>query len=130
MGEHPKGQTILILGILSLVCCGFWTGVPAIRERLVDADTGLVDSGLARWLGGLGLNPGGRASVSGDISPSSGSSEDLSGSLFESQAGKRNSTINGPQLRPGAMPMQRMPYFDRSRVHTRVRPARPALEAL
>jgi len=30
MGEHPKGQTILILGILSLVCCGFWTGVPAI----------------------------------------------------------------------------------------------------
>ena len=30
MGEHPKGTTILILGILSLVCCGFWTGVPAI----------------------------------------------------------------------------------------------------
>lgn len=28
--EHPKGTTILILGILSLVCCGFWTGVPAI----------------------------------------------------------------------------------------------------
>ena len=22
MGEHPKGQTILILGILGLVCCG------------------------------------------------------------------------------------------------------------
>ncbi|KAA1429030.1 DUF4190 domain-containing protein [Nocardioides antri] len=30
MGEHPKGTTILVLGILSLVCCGFWTGIPAI----------------------------------------------------------------------------------------------------
>lgn len=28
--EHPKGTTILILGILSLVCCGLFTGIPAI----------------------------------------------------------------------------------------------------
>ncbi|MDT0202740.1 DUF4190 domain-containing protein [Nocardioides sp. AE5] len=28
--EHPRGTTILILGILSLVCCGLFTGIPAI----------------------------------------------------------------------------------------------------
>jgi hypothetical protein len=27
--EHPKGTTILVLGILSLVCCGIFTGIPA-----------------------------------------------------------------------------------------------------
>ena len=30
MGEHPKGTTILILGILSIVCCGVFTGIPAL----------------------------------------------------------------------------------------------------
>ncbi|NYJ01013.1 hypothetical protein HNR19_001711 [Nocardioides thalensis] len=28
--EHPQGTTILILGILSIVCCGIFTGIPAI----------------------------------------------------------------------------------------------------
>ena len=28
--DHPRGTTILILGILSLVCCGLFTGIPAI----------------------------------------------------------------------------------------------------
>lgn len=28
--EHPQGTTILVLGILSLVCCGIFTGIPAI----------------------------------------------------------------------------------------------------
>ena len=28
--DHPKGTTILILGVLSLVCCGLFTGIPAI----------------------------------------------------------------------------------------------------
>ncbi|QCW50449.1 DUF4190 domain-containing protein [Nocardioides dongxiaopingii] len=28
--DHPKGTTVLILGILSLVCCGLFTGIPAI----------------------------------------------------------------------------------------------------
>ncbi|WP_340538730.1 DUF4190 domain-containing protein [Nocardioides sp. GXZ039] len=28
--DHPKGTTVLILGILSLVCCGIFTGIPAI----------------------------------------------------------------------------------------------------
>ncbi|WP_435741506.1 DUF4190 domain-containing protein [Nocardioides sp. SYSU DS0663] len=30
MREHPRGTTILILGILSIVCCGLFTGIPAI----------------------------------------------------------------------------------------------------
>nr|WP_166139931.1 DUF4190 domain-containing protein [Nocardioides ochotonae] len=28
--EHPRGTTILVLGILSIVCCGIFTGIPAI----------------------------------------------------------------------------------------------------
>lgn len=28
--DHPRGTTILVLGILSLVCCGLFTGIPAI----------------------------------------------------------------------------------------------------
>ena len=28
--NHPRGTTVLILGILSLVCCGIFTGIPAI----------------------------------------------------------------------------------------------------
>lgn len=27
--EHPRGTTILVLGILSLVLCGLFTGIPA-----------------------------------------------------------------------------------------------------
>lgn len=61
MGEHPKGQTILILGILSLVCCGFFTGIPAIimgNQALAEiaagqyAETGTVK--LGRLLGIIG----------------------------------------------------------------------------
>ena len=29
-GEHPRGTLVLVLGILSIVCCGAFTGVPAI----------------------------------------------------------------------------------------------------
>ncbi len=39
--NHPKGTTILILGILSLVCCGIFTGIPAIimgRSALREID--------------------------------------------------------------------------------------------
>lgn len=28
--DHPRGTTVLVLGILSLVCCGIFTGIPAI----------------------------------------------------------------------------------------------------
>lgn len=28
--DHPRGTTVLVLGILSLVCCGLFTGIPAI----------------------------------------------------------------------------------------------------
>lgn len=27
--DHPKAQTAMILGVLSLVCCGIFTGIPA-----------------------------------------------------------------------------------------------------
>lgn len=40
-GEHPQGTMILILGILSLVCCGLFTGIPAIimgRKALREID--------------------------------------------------------------------------------------------
>jgi hypothetical protein len=39
--DHPKGTTILILGIVSLVCCGLFTGIPAIimgRSALAEID--------------------------------------------------------------------------------------------
>lgn len=29
-GEHSKSTLILVLGILSIVCCGLFTGIPAI----------------------------------------------------------------------------------------------------
>lgn len=29
-GPHPRGTLVLVLGILSIVCCGFLAGVPAI----------------------------------------------------------------------------------------------------
>lgn len=29
MGDHPKAQTAMILGILGLVCCGIFTAIPA-----------------------------------------------------------------------------------------------------
>ena len=29
-GDHPRGTLVLVLGILSLVCCGLFTGIPAI----------------------------------------------------------------------------------------------------
>ncbi len=28
--EHPQGTIILVLGILSIVCCGIFTGIPAL----------------------------------------------------------------------------------------------------
>jgi Domain of unknown function (DUF4190) len=28
--DHPRGTLILVLGILSIVCCGLFTGIPAI----------------------------------------------------------------------------------------------------
>lgn len=40
-GDHPRGTTILVLGILSLVCCGLFTGIPAIimgRSALAEID--------------------------------------------------------------------------------------------
>jgi hypothetical protein len=40
-GDHPRGTTILILGILSLVCCGLFTGIPAIimgKNALAEID--------------------------------------------------------------------------------------------
>jgi hypothetical protein len=30
LGNHPKAVPALVLGILSLVCCGLFTGIPAI----------------------------------------------------------------------------------------------------
>lgn len=39
--DHPRGTTILVLGILSLVCCGLFTGIPAIvmgKSALAEID--------------------------------------------------------------------------------------------
>jgi hypothetical protein len=39
--DHPRGTTILILGIVSLVCCGLLTGIPAIimgKSALAEID--------------------------------------------------------------------------------------------
>jgi hypothetical protein len=39
--DHPRGTTILVLGILSLVCCGIFTGIPAIimgKNALAEID--------------------------------------------------------------------------------------------
>ena len=39
--EHPRGTLILVLGILSIVCCGLFTGIPAIimgRTALSEID--------------------------------------------------------------------------------------------
>jgi len=43
--SHPRGTTVLILGILSLICCGIFTGIPAIimgrsALREIDAQPG------------------------------------------------------------------------------------------
>lgn len=58
-GEHPKGTTILILGILSLVCCGLFTGIPAIimgKKALEESKTaGYTNAGTikAGWICGI-----------------------------------------------------------------------------
>lgn len=39
--NHPRGTLILILGILSIPCCGLFTGIPAIimgRSALAEID--------------------------------------------------------------------------------------------
>src|SRR5690606_36914293 len=56
-----------------------------------------------------------------------GNSASASSSVTKSSG--RKPTI-GVAMKPGATPMQRMPYCDRSRVHTSVRPASPALAAV
>lgn len=48
--SHPRGTTILILGILSLVCCGIFTGIPAIimgrsAQAEIDAQPGAYSNG-------------------------------------------------------------------------------------
>jgi hypothetical protein len=55
--NHPRAVLILVLGILSLVCCGFITGIPAwimgnsaLRE--IDASGGTI--------GGRGMVQAGR----------------------------------------------------------------------
>ncbi|WP_181445439.1 DUF4190 domain-containing protein [Flexivirga caeni] len=45
--EHQRGTLILVLGILSLVCCGLFTGIPAIimgRQAMqeIDASGGAI----------------------------------------------------------------------------------------
>jgi hypothetical protein len=40
--DHPRGTTILVLGILSIVCCGIFTGIPAIlmgKNALAEIDS-------------------------------------------------------------------------------------------
>jgi hypothetical protein len=39
--DHPQATTILVLGILSIICCGLFTGIPAIvmgRSALAEID--------------------------------------------------------------------------------------------
>ncbi|MBM7515287.1 DUF4190 domain-containing protein [Nocardioides nitrophenolicus] len=58
-GDHPQGTTILILGILSLICCGLFTGIPAIimgKKALDESKTanynnaGVIKAG---WICGI-----------------------------------------------------------------------------
>ena len=58
-GNHPQGTLILVLGILSIVCCGFFTGIPAIimGKKALDAsktaryaNEGLIKAG---WICGI-----------------------------------------------------------------------------
>lgn len=47
-GENTKAIIALVLGILSLICCGFFTGIPAIfvgRSELKAIDQGLSPEG-------------------------------------------------------------------------------------
>lgn len=50
--QNGSGTAALILGILSLVCCGFFTGIPAIilgRKGVALADSGLATNrGIAQ----------------------------------------------------------------------------------
>lgn len=57
--NHPRGTLILVLGILSIVCCGFFTGIPAIvmGKKALDesrtanyANAGLIKAG---WICGI-----------------------------------------------------------------------------
>lgn len=58
-GDHPQGTIILILGILSIVCCGIFTGIPAIimgKKALDESKTanyrnaGMIKAG---WICGI-----------------------------------------------------------------------------
>lgn len=58
-GNHPRGTTILVLGILSIICCGLFTGIPAIimGKKALDesktahyANEGLIKGG---WICGI-----------------------------------------------------------------------------
>lgn len=57
--NHSQGTTILVLGILSIVCCGFFTGIPAIimgKKALNESKTaryaneGMIKAG---WICGI-----------------------------------------------------------------------------
>ena len=55
--NHPRAVLILVLGILSLVCCGLFTGIPAwlmgnSALRQIDASAGAI--------GGRGMVQAGR----------------------------------------------------------------------
>ena len=42
-----RGTTVLVLGILSLTCCGLFTGIPAMimgKNDLAEMDAGTMDS--------------------------------------------------------------------------------------
>ena len=65
--EHPRGTTILVLGILSIVCCGLFTGIPAIvmgrsASKEIDArpheysNAGTVKAGLICGIVGTALS--------------------------------------------------------------------------
>jgi hypothetical protein len=51
-GQHPRGTLILVLGILSIVCCGLFTGIPAIimgKSALDEAQTaGYTNAGMIK----------------------------------------------------------------------------------
>jgi hypothetical protein len=58
-GDHPKGTTILILGVLSLLCCGLFTGIPAIimgKKALEESETAHYSNAAvikAGWICGI-----------------------------------------------------------------------------
>lgn len=60
-GDHSQATTILVLGILSLVCCGLFTGIPAIvmgKKALneIDAARGAIggrSTVKAGWICGI-----------------------------------------------------------------------------